>query len=377
MNYAKYNQSINREFLDKEDLVNKIKNMRCDGNIMLEPRLQEYIKMKKFNKENNIQSCVSLEKTYQITNKDKKLIKSFLMGKTNVYSNEKINQTKEKNKKQYFPSKSFRDNDERVPVPNKQEFDIPKNMGMFVPDKCETYYDERMVNKNIDIMDSRDFAYKTIKGFDLDDTRFDPRSDPMMFPGYEKNNKYSSQYRIDPDPRNKYIISDLNDPSTNINTNTNTFHDHSEYKRTSNNQIINDDLEKILSNNFNYGNFAAPFLSEKSDVDYDSKKFIPNIASKSKYINSSAYAPMPYINHDNQQIDRVVETDLIRGMPTNTTKSYGYRNPVENYFQYIEEDFVNPDNTDLPWSRGGESTRRTNRAVAKQKHYRDFTATTN
>ena len=63
---------------------------------------------------------------------------------------------------------------------------------------------------------------------------------------------------------------------------------------------------------------------------------------------------------------------MIRGMPSHTTKSYGYRNPREHYFQYIDDDFQSSENTVLPYPRNGISTRRDNKKLAKQKYYRDI-----
>src|SRR5690349_15473154 len=83
--------------------------MMCDGNIMLEPRLQEYLRKKQYYKANDIEPMISLEKEYQITQTDIKLLRSFLSGKRDIYSRDNYNQTLQtKTKKAYFPSKDFR-----------------------------------------------------------------------------------------------------------------------------------------------------------------------------------------------------------------------------------------------------------------------------
>ena len=107
--YSKYIDNdfsySNRVYSKKIDLVDGLMNMRCDGSIMLEPRLQEYIKKKKFNKDNGIVDCVSLEKEYQITNSDLDIIRAFMKGRRDIYTNDKFNiyKKEKKRKKQYFP----------------------------------------------------------------------------------------------------------------------------------------------------------------------------------------------------------------------------------------------------------------------------------
>ena len=60
---------------------------------------------------------------------------------------------------------------------------------------------------------------------------------------------------------------------------------------------------------------------------------------------------------------------MIRGMPQHTTKSYGYRNPEEHYYDFLPADFVN-ENTVESWQRGGVSTRRANKGLARQRYQR-------
>ena len=274
------------------------------------------------------------------------------MYKSNKLPNDDDNYNDDNNKK-YFPSKSFRNNDSRVPILNKEKMDKPMNMGMFVPDSPnEAYYD--VVTGGDDfMMDSRDFktpidydklgSYepeqcnknknknksKTKKrrtvtksiptGFDMNDTRFDPRTDFRMDPGPEKFDKRISQYRIspDPDPRNKYILSNLSKKipenyssenqhqkfighnSDGLSKDLHNFYDmankssnmdrcYSEYDsnycnyngkmKQKNNRILTDD--GYLDNR--YGKFDRPNFSEKSDMDMKSKMVIPKLSSKDK-----------------------------------------------------------------------------------------------
>ena len=80
--YSKYMKPgfnhYNRVYPSKIDIVDRIKNFRCDGGIMLEPRLQEYLKKKLHYKKYNVKPCVKLENEFQITSRDKKALRAFL-----------------------------------------------------------------------------------------------------------------------------------------------------------------------------------------------------------------------------------------------------------------------------------------------------------
>ena len=430
MNYPKHKYSghvdqefsfSNRVYPSKVDLVNNLKNMRCDGGLMLEPRLQEYLKKKKYYRDTNIEPCIKPESEFQITSRDKKALRAFLKGRKDIYKNDKFNQFKQDKpkKKQYFPSKTFRNNDSRVPELKQENKNKPANMGMFAPEIGEAYFEgpQRELDEIMDFRDltghNRSFSKPIItmddegeiggpqgyhsmgqrfveslpsqqswggsdntyelfegKGFDIDDTRFDPRSDPRIYPGPEKYPKCSSQYRVsgDPDPRNKFMINDLTKKNSSNNGQFSSFDNSNQ-----NNKLLNGKVSDILKKQKRYGEINRGSFSEKSDMDFKNKMVIPRMGKNPKKdLNTANYRMMPYF-HTNEEIkDSNLEDTLIRGMPYNASKrSYGYRQPEENYFQYLDEDFQNPDNSVEPWMRGGESTRRDNKMLAKQKYYRD------
>ena len=403
----------------KVDLADTLKNVRCDGGIMLEPRLQEYLKKKKHYKENNIKPCIKLEDEFLITDRDMKILRSFLRGKKDMYDSKKYqkiyytdNKSNDESAKKYFPSKEYRDNDPRVQVLKRPSTDRPSNMGMFVPEINEAYYEER--SEPIDgFLDTRDM----ITGFELNNQRFDPRVDPVMNPGFETNDKYTSQYRIDPFNTGNYDNGRTNRNHQNKKENKKT-HQHGKNSSHTNPNFcargvgkrskckaFNDDSMggyMVLGGNNEssspssgsdyasfssfgdgveggagsgnesmYGNINNPGMSYKSDMDTDLKVVVPSISSNDKRgMSTWDYTLGPYIGQQKPVMDADLETSMIRGMPSHTMKSYGYRNPEEHYFQYIDDDFQNPDNSDLPFPRGGESTRRNNKALAKQRIYR-------
>src|SRR5277367_5573557 len=60
------------------------------GSIQLEPRLQEYLKRKKFNEENDIEPPIPEEKEFCITPHDLNIIKRYKQGKKNIYTPKRI-----------------------------------------------------------------------------------------------------------------------------------------------------------------------------------------------------------------------------------------------------------------------------------------------
>ena len=89
------------------------------NNYKLTTRLVDYLKKKIYYKKNNIISVMSPEEEFQITDRDKELIRNYFKNKK---------QLRDTKPKQYFPYRAFRNNDPRVPK-------TIKNMLMTI-DKC-------------------------------------------------------------------------------------------------------------------------------------------------------------------------------------------------------------------------------------------------
>lgn len=231
-----FSNEVNYNQHNLESEIGKLKS----NNLTLEPRLQEYIKKKKYYIDNRIDPDVPLERQYNITSSDITIIKKFMNGNKKVYETKTYNKIMDKEicrDRQSFPSKQFRDKEQKNfgyvnTFDPKAQFTKPENHGMFVPEDGERHYVKDIINKKKDeIRDPRDLSstlsnYDTRKkkfGFSLNDTRFDPRIDKKVteIPGnVEKYNKYSSQYRIDQVP----------DCSINDNINNKTF-DNNKIKR--------------------------------------------------------------------------------------------------------------------------------------------------
>ena len=178
----------------------------------------------------------------------------------------------------------------------------PINMGMFYPDKDNKFYEGP--KRNIDeILDARDLENKKITGFSLNDTRFDPRTDARQEPGFETHNKYDSQFRVGPDPRNNNIMSDLKSKDKSYQYGNN----FSQYDNKKKDYMLMNEYDRsALYRGKRYGELANPTFSEKSDMDYENKMVIPNVATKSKKnLNTANYRRMPFITetHDLKDVD--------------------------------------------------------------------------
>ena len=395
------------KYPSKLEIVDKLKYMTCDGNIMLEPRLQEYLKKKIYYKENNIEPCIPLEHEFQITNIDKNILRDFLLkDKRDVYDSktvqEEYEEKKSRSNRPKFPSSSWK-KDSRVPYieTNKDKNrPTPINRGMFVPEKNSHYYEDPIGNDytSNQIIDPRDFPPYEYggEGVDMNNLKFNPRPDPRIDRNYIPNprdikhrkiescTKYSSQYKIPVDPpalgtpvkpgirerrkkhchdRYKEIFGD-DDGDTKI-RGTPEYDNRNNYKNYQN-------LPKpeIRAVDERYGNMNIPTYSGLADMDLDNKTVTPTIGARSKEISTGNYRFEPYFGTPDCR-DTQMETELIRGMPSYRprNRSYGYRNAEENQYQYLDEDFQNPDNSVEPWERGGTATRNTNKELAKNTNY--------
>ena len=78
--------------------------------------------------------------------------------------------------------------------------------------------------------------------------------------------------------------------------------------------------------------------------------------------NMSKFKPVSHDEVMQGVRDTDMETSILRGMPSNTSKSYGYRNPEEHYYEYVDPRYTNME----LFPRQGISTRLNNKKPAKE-----------
>lgn len=156
------------KFDNKNKEVKKKVDIYLDGNMSLEPRLQEYIKKKINYRKAGFKPLVPLEKTYQITETDLNAIKQYKRGKNDIYAkgNYNIGLNNLRDKKTPFLSEVLK-NDKRVPKLDNSinKFKHVKNiqtMGMFGENLP-------IINDVQNIMGARDFMEKDSRYLDRED----------------------------------------------------------------------------------------------------------------------------------------------------------------------------------------------------------------
>lgn len=217
-----------------------------DCNKMIEPRLLEYLRKKKYYMKNNITPCISLEKEYVITKNDIRLIKNYLES----------NGTKN----------HVRHIDETTQYP------------IYPPQ----------------------IQYKNKLHFDKIEERDAPRTSIYRDPNFDNVIEYSNYYTDPP-----VFLSQIIKP-------------------------------------------------KRSDRVYDNKN--PN-----ECIN---YIREQYDKHE--PIDNDIMNEMILGMPSHTSKAYGYNGTFEHCLDYIDGDIQDPTHVVLPFARGGESARLENKKIIKR-----------
>lgn len=139
------------------------------------------------------------------------------------------------------------------------------------------------------------------------------------------------------------------------------------------NHQINSEQNNIIGN---YNSYAKNNSNNndyriQQKIDNTNRCNIPSMKmNDKKYHNTSRYRPVPYMGNGNIR-DINLESEMRYSNSTrfdtyniNTkSKSVGYPNPSEHYFDYISDDLQRPEHTVLPFPRGGINTRLENKTV--------------
>ena len=358
-----------------------INDVLQDGEIFIEPRLQEFLNKKKYFEEHNIEPSFSLEKEYNITREDKKLIKEYLNGNKKIY---KFNQKDQfldlvDTTGQKFPSNDFKQ-DERFQrfktkmMRNKEALKQRHNYSEWndgytkiLPEESNNNnrilsYEQNNTNFNSQTMNNN---YNDTP-FNIDSRRRNIENQYSVSYGSNNQNQRNIKYTNPQIPENYNF-----QPTQNIGYGTN----HNI------NQNVNTNVKRVIGNlnsySVNSNNNKYQFTSE---MDPETKLIKPSLNSNGKtYYNTSRYQTVPYMGSKEGLKDINMENNLRSGEEDNNSnyisgksKSTGYPNPREHYFDYISNEYQNPNNFVLPFPRGGENTRQNNHTTAKKIYKRDI-----
>lgn len=361
----------------------------------LEPRLQEYIRRKRFNKENNITPNIPEEKEFCITSYDKKIIKRHKEGKNRIYDDDTIS------KDPHFVKASgkfeFEDHDfkkdpryrrlQRKMASHKKAREAISNYSNM--DDCYTHfhnsnpYDLRQdkrpqriskpYDNNDEISNSSD-NYDPMNqhenGFLLDSRDLVLASDRTSATNYQNSNRGKYCYspnQVSCNESSYHHTPKISYRNTLIHEKVNGGLEHNH----SVNDIVDDlnDYRKHLDNTYTY-------LGDQLNHQSNSHKV--NLRGRE---NNRRNVPFQY---GNGFPNITLEDSLRGGFRDSSKKSIGFRNAFENQFQYISSDISDPNHTvqmypqnsrgqnkeiARPNSRSIKSQQRFNQGMSRQRMY--------
>ena len=349
----------------------------CKGNIMLEPRLQEYLKKREYYQKHNIAPCIAPEEEFSITFEDKKRINAFLGGDNDIYNRKTQRRFEDMYSKDndpdnfFFPSRELK-NDPRFDRLKKKmardkeaikqrhnysnyQFNPTIGGGGALSGDCRN---DKFLNKNNEMdedsmdagsgvdglgdklfLDSRDFSFENEHSF-----KFRP-------------NKDIRRYNHPPKIRYNDVV-----PYENLTPNYDT-------ANKSGNELPHDNnIDDIIGKLDSYTDHVNTTYQQSSEMDIENKIVIPVVNCKDKKSsgNATRYQAVPFMGKKGLR-DINAESFVKCGIPSTDTKrkSYGYSNPAEHYFDYISDDIQQANHSVLPFPRGGVATRNDNRKTAR------------
>jgi hypothetical protein len=309
----------------------------------LEPRLHEYLKKKKFYKENSIENQDNiLEKEFDINKNDIIKIKNFLHGKKiqkNNYHSDMI-----KPKIQQFASELQTDN-RLLKIKKKQQRDKnaieQKNNYDIMSHKYDMYRNDRKFASAY----GNDFksrfnpqVWVNTNEEDSDGSNFEKSNPNLLNQNYnnEQIRNVKKRYLNKNNCRNKPPSIRYKDYMT---------------------RGCNEDL---CDNNYSLNSIIGKLDTYRENVSH---------LSHHKRDNENNYRSIPLMNGSKQK-DINVENYLCYGNgPSRGAKSLGYPNPAEHYFQYISDDISKPEHSVF---EPGMPTRMYNKDTARPYKTRDI-----
>lgn len=358
------------------------------GSIQLEPRLQEYMRRRKFNEENDIEPAIPEEKEFCITPYDLKIIKRYNQGSKKLYTSRRLGQDPHfikpdafefedadvafkqdpRYQRQLRKAQSHRDAQKKTrdfegidedytifhqsnPYDLKPEkrsqriakpYDDPDNN---LDDDFEGTFDDTVM------MDSRDLVLGSSRPV-RNSSRTNARNSTRDFDydQYQKGNQKGN-----PD-RGEYCYSP-NRHSANSKSNTYHHTPKIDYRQrlTKDRMTVaggmehSRELTDIIGNLDSYNkHLNKTYDYVESEADLDTYTFTPGTRSATQRDTASSYQAIPF-GYGNGLPDISVEESLKGGIRDSSKKSIGFKNPFENQFDYISQDVSDYRHTVQMW----------------------------
>ena len=370
------------------------------SSIQLEPRLQEYIRRKRFNEENYIDPTLPEEKDFCITGHDLKIIKRHSQGKTKLYTSKRLakdphfvkpdnndfeesnNNFKKDPRYQRLVRKAQSHKDAQKQIRNFEGIDEDYTIfhesspNLDLINESSSYnvskpYDDPL-NQNSDfisddriMIDSRDLVLaptRPVKASNRVGSRSNTRDDDNA---YIKNrparmqdiNNNRSQYCYNPNQKSKNESSYHHTPKI-------TYHQ----RLTQDREMVNGGLEHsrnvsdIIGNLDSYNkHLNNTYDYVQPDADLDTKTFTSGVRTNTRRENTSSYQSVPYGYGKGLQ-NVSLEDSLRGGMRDSSRKTTGFKNPFEHHFDYISDDISDSRHTVQMWP---QSTRGQDKEIAR------------
>lgn len=368
------------------------------GEIQLEPRLQEYIKRKKFNEENDIEPPIPEEKEFCITPHDLRLIRRHKQGKKKLYTSSRLAQDphfikpntdsfdnidddafkrdpryqrlQRKAQSHKDAQKKIRDlegidedytifhqtnpydlNPAKRPTKISKPYDDPSNHDPVLYDT----HNNNIGNKHGDefddsiMVDSRDLVLgrsRPVRNSSRTREQSYKREFDQNFDNGRPYDREFDQIQDDDNPhRGRYCYSP-NNRDTNAKFNTYNHPPRIDYKqRLTTNQMTvaggmehSRDLNDIIGNLDSYNkHLNKTYEYVQGEADLDTMTFRPGSRTETLREMPNSYQAIPF-SYGNGLPDVTVEESLKGGIRDSSKRSIGFRNPFENQFDYISED---------------------------------------
>lgn len=285
-----------------------------DDTITLEPRLQEYLKKKEYYQKNNIEVQVPLEMTYSITKDDAKRIKRFNKGKVDLYSRNRLNNesnfidstNNKKDKSDYKYKQDPRYKRLQNKLKKQRDATIQRNNYSNIYQNIN--YESKLIDEINDKMhldnDNIEYEEKQINQFE--DNSYLLSNNP-----YEDKKKYKNEMVYHEEPSISYNNRLYNTNVYDLNNN----HNNSSFKKNK--------FNKKIINHINDFNNKIPY--DKSCENNTNNKF-----------------ELRNQIQDNQIRNIDLESYVTHGSSSRSSKKMGYKNPVEHYYNYIDDSLQKP-----------------------------------
>lgn len=383
------------------------------GSIQLEPRLQEYLRRKRFNEENDIEPPIPEEKEFCVTSHDLKIIKRFKQGKEKVYTAKRLakdphfvkpsedgfeaanndNDFKKDPRYQRLQRKMQSHKDAQKQIRNFEGIDEDytifhqSNPYDLKPEKRPSRiakpYDDPS-NDDLDgdaydgpndlhghafddrvMMDSRDLVLapsRPTKSSNRVGSRTNRRDEDNQYiqnkpNGKRYDNPDRGQYCYNPNQKSR-------NPSAYHHTPKISYHQRLAQGREQVNGGLphSRDVSDVIGNLDSYNkHLNSTYDYVQSDADLDTRTFTPGARTGTRREMASTYRSVPF-GYGNGLPDVSLEDSLRGGIRDSSRKSIGFHNPFEHQFDYISEDISDSRHTVQMWP---QSTRGEDKEIAR------------